>query len=514
MALAYPVIISQSATAPSPRLQPGAGRSRHQEEADLDEQLRARGCRGVTHGYARSPVDQSKAVVVGCNYPESKQLRLWGAGADAHAWSSVLCGHLGVPQKNLLLLCDETEEGKRVPVSDSTFPSQRNLLEALRWLVADAQPGDQLTFVFCGHGSLVLDRPDDVNLEPEEDDSERTCEAGLLCGDYSNTDWIRGYSMRLITSEMLTELWASLPRGTSLTLIIDAAYGTQMLPVVRRLDPGRLSPEELFEGEPTPMLDPLVFGVHCTMADAKEELQRLQGLSWEESTSSHAERAANGLWPQKRWLRGGMLWDVAVSVGRGGEPAGMDAEVQAFALCSGSYCSPSYEAQVTPAILRGNTGDQNWICQSMVSGADLLGSRRGVLTRCLIQAMEEMNYQGAYYELWWKSMHIARREGFRDQNFQLTFSDMADPTSREVFSPVGTAEAQAYLKRSELETVWGPEAYEHNNSGTVCTLMGSCEDHGSHTFDEHQDREVLTLKQGGTVGGCGCGHAGAGCSTI
>jgi hypothetical protein len=36
-------------------------------------------------------------------------------------------------------------------------PTRRNILNALGWLVSDAQPGDSLFFHYSGHGSQVRD---------------------------------------------------------------------------------------------------------------------------------------------------------------------------------------------------------------------------------------------------------------------------------------------------------------------------------------------------------------------
>merc|ERR1712070_763610 len=96
-------------------------------------------------------------------------MRLWGACNDARLWAQTLTGRLGLPAKNLALLTDESADGEAVEASSSSYPSQRTIHEHLTWLTNNAQPGDLLTFVFCGRGTMVLD---DLELEEDIDDEE------------------------------------------------------------------------------------------------------------------------------------------------------------------------------------------------------------------------------------------------------------------------------------------------------------------------------------------------------
>merc|ERR1719387_2450152 len=167
----------------------------------------------------------------------------------------------------------------------------------------------------------------------------------------------------------------------------------------------------------------------------------------------------------------------------------MDQEVQAFALCSSGCNAPSFEydsfARKEP---RSTLSDRNAECRGNAK-------RRGVLTHCMLQALDGMNYQGTYYELWWRSMRVARQLDIRHQHFQLTFSDMGDPSTREVFLPVGAAEAQAYAKRLELEGRWGEE---ENDRSAVCTITGACEAPlpaaRRRTFVTSENAEIIVMR--------------------
>jgi len=441
-----------------------------EEEDFLDRQLDLKGCRGVTHGYARSEVQRSRALVVGCNYPRSRSMRLWGACADARQWARTLSGRLGIPERNMAILVDETDDGKQVDESDCLFPSQRNLLEHLNWLSNNPQSGDLIVFIFCGRGTLLLEGSGlDDDSEVVEDN--QGIEEALLCGDFDTADWARGYSWRMLTSKVAAQFWESLPRGVTLAMIIDAEHGVSMLPVTRRLDSARLPLNLSLEGEPTPVLEALTLGVNRSAADVKRVLRgELPAGMPVPAEPKRGARDSQGTWPQLRWLRGQALWDL----GGGMEETGaMDAEVQAFALIASGLSGHAYEALVPES---DRNGPFSSAAKSSSPSKSRRGpsKRRGVLTHCLLAALEEMNFQGSYYALWWRAVRIMRRRGFTDQNFQLTFSDGTDPTCREVFEPVGMAEARAYARREELDEDLLDDG-EFTHRGQRCCAPGACD---------------------------------------
>lgn len=408
--------------------------------------------RGVTHGYCRSTVERSRAVVVGCNYPNAQNAPgqvqpLKGGCADAQAWAKALTGRLGVPEQSMALLTDTTPEGAAVHESNAQYPSQSNIMKHLRWVVGDSQPGDTIVFVFCGHGCIAPQVSDeDLEAAPEAGDEEYTIEEGLLCADYATGDWTRGYSMRMISSEMLVPLWTSLPRGVVLTLIMDCAHGTSMLPVGRRLDSVRIPHDVSFTGEIQPLMEPLVFGVDRTVADTKLMLRNAQRHHRTSmSKAGYKARDAGGVWVKPTWLQGAVRGAADAFATLGGTP-GMDQEVQAFAFTA---CGPAEVAG---------------------EAAAKTGQCSGLLTSALLSVLETMNFQGNYYELWFRAAG-KMRETSPDvmQSIQLSFSDVSDPTIREVFAPVSNAEAMAYLKRTELHEMMIEEASDQ--TGPACFAM-------------------------------------------
>lgn len=430
--------------------------------------------RGITHGYCRSPVERSRAVVVGCNYSRGagQVQSLRGGCADAQAWAKALTGRLGVPEQNMALLTDTTPAGVAADENSLEYPSQSNILQNVRWLVSDSQPGDLIIFVFCGHGCMApqLQR-EDLQEAPIEGDEDYTVEEGLLCADFTNADWTHGYSMRMISAEMLAPLWASLPRGVVLTLIMDCSHGTSMLPVGRRLDSARIPAHINFNGEIQPLMEPLVFGVERTVADTKLLLRNVQRHHRSSMTKSgYKARDAGGVWAQRTWLQGAVrgaadaIWDIGKD---GAEP--MDQEVQAFAFTA---CGPAEVAG---------------------EASTKAGNCSGLLTTALLSVLETMNFQGNYYELWFRAAGMMR-EASPDlmQSIQLTFSDVSDPCQREFFAPVSSAEAMAYLKRTELHEMMIEEAYDHH--GPPCFALcdatgkaGTIELSGTEEREEEED---------------------------
>mmetsp|Transcript_9745 Transcript_9745/g.18815 ORF Transcript_9745/g.18815 Transcript_9745/m.18815 type:complete len:505 (-) Transcript_9745:31-1545(-) len=442
-----------------------------QEEEFLNSRFVANSCRGLANGYARSECERSRALVVGCNYPRNhRNSRLWGACADARAWATTLTKRLGVPETNVALLVDEADDGKPANAGSRTFPSQRNIHDHLLWLTNDVQPGDLLVFVFCGRGTLLLD---DVGLDPEtgddtgdgSDDDCEVVEEALLCGDFDNTDWMNGYSKRMVTATSLARYWEGLPNGASLTLVIDAENGASMLPVARRLDSARLPLGVNLNDEPTPMLEPMVFGSVRSRSTVAQALQ-MEASRPEAQDPRIGRRDSGGAWPKRRWLRGQLLWDALA----GGDeaPAPLETEVQAFAFTASGPGGAAFEVDI------GRGRRQNGP-----------SARRGLLTHCLLHALEELNFQGTYYALWWCSLRLLRKLGVTGQHFQLLFADGADPTCREAFEVIGAAEARAYARRSELQQQALEDGQCTNRAWTSQRCCSSVIDERCHRKDEY-----------------------------
>lgn len=448
-----------------------------QEDMLLDQRLAEMHQRGLTPGFCRNRIDRSRALVIGCNYARTKAVRLWGAVADARSWADVLVSRLGVPEQNMALLVDEDADGKPLTEVDRAFPSQKNILEHLTWLTNSPEPGDLIVFIFCGRGAMIHTDEEEEGWDDDDSDTEPRdgagSEEGLLCADFASSDWVRGYSSRLITSSMAASFWQTLPRGAALTLVIDAEHGATLLPVSRRLDSTRLPELGVFaEVQPDAVPEALALG------ELRPRTSPPLPPPDEDSHPAEPNRGCRGpagVQARKRWFPSRMLWDV--TAGEEDQP-GIEQEVQAFALVAAAPGGWAFEGS-----LEGK--------RQKPKGP---AGRRGIMSQCLLKALEELNYQCSYYALWWNAVRIMRASGCRNQNFHMLFSDGADPVAREAFEPVGAAEARAYARRSLQDKV-AEEEEERQCRGASCIQV----------HDEFH-RQPLSARSSAA---CGCSSPGA-----
>lgn len=109
---------------------------------------------------------------------------------------------------------------------------KRNVLDATKWLVEGAVPGDRVVVHFSGHGSRIRSQ------DPGEDDGvdELFCLADMSFGDPET----------YLLDDELAELTLRLPTGVQLTVVLDACHsgtGTRVLDSNR----GRsISPPEMY----------------------------------------------------------------------------------------------------------------------------------------------------------------------------------------------------------------------------------------------------------------------------
>ena len=87
--------------------------------------------------------------------------------------------------------------------------TKENIINRLRWLVADAKAGDRLLFHFSGHGSQIRDRDgDEVKNQLDE----------ILCP--HDMDWDGTY----IVDDELESFFGRLPKGINLEVLLDCCH--------------------------------------------------------------------------------------------------------------------------------------------------------------------------------------------------------------------------------------------------------------------------------------------------
>src|SRR5690606_36906356 len=154
-----------------------------------------------------------KALCVGINdYPYDGN-DLNGCVNDARAWATLLVDHFDFPSSDVKLLLD----------SEAT---RKNMLKALKDLLAGASPGDHLVFTNSSHGSYVADKSGD-----EEKYDEILCPYDI--------------DQNHIVDDELRKMFDGLKKGVRLTVILDNCFsGTATRVMVGDLIPGFRTPDD------------------------------------------------------------------------------------------------------------------------------------------------------------------------------------------------------------------------------------------------------------------------------
>eukprot|EP00913_Durusdinium_trenchii_P009624 g9042.t1 len=177
---------------------------------------------GLFHGASRDltpkaakqePLQGSRrSLLIGCNYVGTSN-ELQGCANDVRRMIPVL-EKLGFPSDhaNQKVLLDDKES------SGHQAPTRANMLEAMDWLVAEAQAGDALLLHYSGHGGR----------EPAE--GEHGYHETLVPLDFETAGMLRD-------TELFERLVKRIPAGCRLTCILDSCHsaGALNLPYIFEL---------------------------------------------------------------------------------------------------------------------------------------------------------------------------------------------------------------------------------------------------------------------------------------
>lgn len=143
-----------------------------------------------------------RSLLMGCNYLNTSN-ELHGCANDVRRMIPVLkkMGFASDDANQLLLLDEEGWEGPK--------PTKANMLKALEWLVADAQPGDALLLHYSGHGGR----------EPAEAGGFHET---LVPLDFETAGMLRD-------TELFEKVVKGLPHGCRLTCILDSCHSAGAL---------------------------------------------------------------------------------------------------------------------------------------------------------------------------------------------------------------------------------------------------------------------------------------------
>jgi uncharacterized caspase-like protein len=170
----------------------------------LDKRSREKGSTEKATESLGQVTGRRKALFIGINY-YGQNGELKGCINDVHNIKNFLTKNYHIDE--ILVLTDDQT------TNPSKMPTRKNILDAFRWLRANAQAGDSLIFHYSGHGGSVKDTDGD-----EEDGMDET----LIPVDYTK-------SGHIVDDEVHDVLVRGLPKGVRLTAIMDCCHSESML---------------------------------------------------------------------------------------------------------------------------------------------------------------------------------------------------------------------------------------------------------------------------------------------
>ncbi|KAI8982005.1 caspase domain-containing protein [Mycotypha africana] len=153
---------------------------------------------------------RKKAVLIGINYIGSDS-ELRGCINDAQSMRALLTTQFNFSEDNMLVLTDDQ------PVDGQLYPTKKNMIAAMKWLVQDSQPNDSLFFHYSGHGGSVKDSNGD-----EIDGYDET----IFPVDFRNYEAGTG---QLVDDELHELLVKPLVEGCRLTCVFDSCHSGTVL---------------------------------------------------------------------------------------------------------------------------------------------------------------------------------------------------------------------------------------------------------------------------------------------
>jgi len=164
------------------------------------------GPQGNQFSYQYSRCDgRKKALCIGINY-RGQEAELKGCINDALNVKRFLCTTYGYKEEDIVMLTDDARNPRQIPTN-------RNIIEAMQWLVRDAKPNDSLFFHYSGHGGQTKDLDGD-----EEDGYDEV----IYPVDFKSAGHI--------VDDLMHEIMVKpLPAGCRLTAIFDCCHSGSAL---------------------------------------------------------------------------------------------------------------------------------------------------------------------------------------------------------------------------------------------------------------------------------------------
>ncbi|KAJ7086785.1 caspase domain-containing protein [Mycena belliarum] len=159
----------------------------------------------VSHFIYSKCTGRRRALCIGINYRgQSHELR--GCVNDAKHVFSFLVRNKGYKPENIVVLTDDSPHAR-------AQPTRQNMIDAMSWLVRDAQPHDALFFHYSGHGGQTPNR-DGTEVDGYDE--------VIYPVDYKRAGHI-------VDDEMHSIMVKSLPNGCRLTAVFDSCHSGTVL---------------------------------------------------------------------------------------------------------------------------------------------------------------------------------------------------------------------------------------------------------------------------------------------
>ncbi|KAK7246745.1 hypothetical protein RIF29_41615 [Crotalaria pallida] len=180
----------------------------HWDNANRNGTSASKSYLSTTSSSSLSSTRNKLAVLCGVTYGKRK-FSLEGTINDVLNMKELLVKNFKFPIDCIRILTEEAREPYLIP-------TRRNILDSLRWLVKDCQPGDSLVFYFSGHG---LKQADSNNDEIDGFD-EALCPVDFMKEGTITDDEINSIIVRPLT------------RGVTLHAIVDAGHSGTVLDLI------------------------------------------------------------------------------------------------------------------------------------------------------------------------------------------------------------------------------------------------------------------------------------------
>lgn len=165
----------------------------------------------------KQPGGSQRAVIVGCDYP-GKVGALRAGVADAQQWARFFAKRCGLSEQDIRLLSDDQHHYQHASRPESAVATRDNIMRALQWLTSQSVPGDQMFFVFCGHGA---------QLAAEEYAGKLLCETVAAPTDIC--DGPDPSQPRVVSDTDVHRALQLAPEGSQATLIYDSCHAGRQL---------------------------------------------------------------------------------------------------------------------------------------------------------------------------------------------------------------------------------------------------------------------------------------------